>query len=297
MYLTNIQPVCQVGRGGRRRWLQPRARTQAERREETRAKLLEAGRRLFEERGYEAVGTPEIVAAAGVTRGALYHHFDGKRELFAAVYEAIEAEIVASLPVRPDGRQRSVRRPARRHRDLPGALARRSRPAGGAIDAPVGARLGGLARGAAALRARHRRGGASAAIAAGQIRALPIRALANALLGALIEAALSVAWADPIRGPRWPMPSRCSRPCSTACGAEFRRLQARVACNAGRPGSRSTDRMDLTIRSFVRWSTSKPAPQPTVRVVGSAPVEGRLGNRRRQRHSGAAAWAYGASSG
>ena len=51
----------------------------------TRAARVAAARRLFEERGFAAVGTDEIARAAGVTRGALYHQFDGKLELFAAV--------------------------------------------------------------------------------------------------------------------------------------------------------------------------------------------------------------------
>jgi AcrR family transcriptional regulator len=72
-------------------------RTQAERSEATRDALIAAARVLFAERGYAAVGTEEIVRAAGVTRGALYHHFDGKRDLFEAVYERIEIELAQRI--------------------------------------------------------------------------------------------------------------------------------------------------------------------------------------------------------
>ena len=58
----------------------------------TRDGLLTAARALFAERGYAAVGTEEIVRAAGVTRGALYHQFRDKEQLFEAVFEQVEAE-------------------------------------------------------------------------------------------------------------------------------------------------------------------------------------------------------------
>jgi AcrR family transcriptional regulator len=76
-------------------------RTQAERSAATRDALITAGRALFGTRGYADVGTEEVVRAAGVSRGALYHHFADKAELFAAVFESVEemtnARIVAAV--------------------------------------------------------------------------------------------------------------------------------------------------------------------------------------------------------
>lgn len=65
----------------------------AQQREQTKQALLREGRRLFSDRGYGAVGLAEIVQAAGVTKGALYHHFTGKADLFRAVLEDLQQEV------------------------------------------------------------------------------------------------------------------------------------------------------------------------------------------------------------
>ncbi len=171
-------------------------RTQAERSESTRGALLAAGRRLFAERGYTAVGTEEIVRDAGVTRGALYHHFHGKKELFAAVYEQIEQEVAEQVGAEV----------------TPGAGALETLAAGAELfldrclepevqqiallDAPavlgweqwreIGARYG-LGLIAALL---------TAGMQSGEIRRQPVDPLAHALLGALDEVAMLVARAE-----------------------------------------------------------------------------------------------------
>lgn len=71
------------------------ARNSREGTEATRLALISAARQLFVEKGYADTATPDIVAAAGVTRGALYHHFEDKKALFRAVIER-ESMAVAS---------------------------------------------------------------------------------------------------------------------------------------------------------------------------------------------------------
>src|ERR671922_416395 len=71
--------------------------SRAQQSEATRRKLLRAGRDLFARRGYNDVSTEEIVRRAGVTRGALYHHFRDKRDLFQAVVEQIEQEVMQKV--------------------------------------------------------------------------------------------------------------------------------------------------------------------------------------------------------
>jgi AcrR family transcriptional regulator len=80
-----------------------RRRTQAERSGATRAALVAAARPLFAERGYAGVGAEQIVHAAGVTRGALYHHFGGKPGLLEAVYRQIEEELTEEIVARAGG--------------------------------------------------------------------------------------------------------------------------------------------------------------------------------------------------
>ena len=71
--------------------------TKAEQGEATRAALVRAARELFTEHGYGGVGTEEIVRRAKLTRGALYHHFADKKDLFRAVHEQIEGEVMAAI--------------------------------------------------------------------------------------------------------------------------------------------------------------------------------------------------------
>jgi AcrR family transcriptional regulator len=68
-------------------------RTQGERTAQTRAALVAAARRLFGAEGFAEVGAERIARDAGMTRGALYHQFADKADLFAAVLDQVEAEI------------------------------------------------------------------------------------------------------------------------------------------------------------------------------------------------------------
>jgi AcrR family transcriptional regulator len=84
----------------------PARRTQAQRTAATRRALLEAGRELFAARGFAGAGQQDIVERAGVTRGALAHHFGTKQGLFRAVVESLEnelAEHIATAAMQGDG--------------------------------------------------------------------------------------------------------------------------------------------------------------------------------------------------
>lgn len=80
----------------RRGWSQRKDSDRAHQAEATRQALIAAARALFAEHGYHGVGVRDVTAMAGVTRGALGHHFSGKEDLFLAVFDAVEHELIAS---------------------------------------------------------------------------------------------------------------------------------------------------------------------------------------------------------
>jgi len=172
-------------------------RTQADRTAVTRNALIDAGRRLFGERGYAAVGTEEIARDAGVTRGALYHQFADKQALFGAVFEALEEAVLIEIATQAasddDGPVNALRR------SVSAWLNACERPEVQRIillDAPgvlgwetwreIAERY---ALGATIILLQ-------TAIDTGAIAPQPVRPLAHILIGALDEAALYVARAD-----------------------------------------------------------------------------------------------------
>ena len=170
-------------------------RTQAERSATTRAALLSAARELFAANGFVATGREDIAERAGVSRGALYHHFGSKEQLFRAVVEELEVEIGGKVMVaaaRSDDAAEQLRLGCMAFLDagLDPAVRRVV-----LIEAPVV--LGwdqwreidaqhGLSLVTHAL---------EAVVASGQMSPVAVEPLAHMLLGALNEAAMLVAHA------------------------------------------------------------------------------------------------------
>jgi AcrR family transcriptional regulator len=170
--------------------------TKSEQSDATRAALSAAARHLFTERGYAATSTTEIVERAGVTRGALYHHFAAKEDLFRVVFEQLEDEVT-----------KHVAREALTSADPLEQLRRGTRAYLDACIDPAVQRVV-LLEGPSVLgwqawqdiEQRYGYGlvvaGVESAIGAGLIAAQPVEALAHVLFGALTEAGMVVARAD-----------------------------------------------------------------------------------------------------
>jgi AcrR family transcriptional regulator len=188
-------------------------RTQAERTAATRSLLIDAGRKLFADKGFADVSTQAIVAAAGVTRGALYHQFADKAALFAAVYEEVERDLVTDIARhimddQPADPLEAMRLGARLFLDRCSAPDIQRIVL---IDAPavlgwdqwraVGVKYGlGVIEGMLAH-----------AIAEGAIPEQPLRPTAHVMLGALDEAALFVSRATNRDKARKDMDAVCDR--------------------------------------------------------------------------------------
>ncbi len=169
-------------------------RTQTERSQATRAALLDAARELFSTKGYSHSGREEIVAAAGVARGALQHHFGDKQALFLAVYEAVEQEVVANIATAAMAVQgdsvEQLRAGCHAYLDavLDPAIQRICAIDGPAV-LPAEVRQQITDRYALGLV----RGAVSAAVAAGSIEETPVEPLTRMLLAGVMAAAQYVA--------------------------------------------------------------------------------------------------------
>jgi len=167
--------------------------TQSERTEATRAALVAAGRKLFGARGYAAVGTEEVVAEAGVTRGALYHHFRDKRDLFRAVFIAQEVALLTGV----GGAIAQFEGPyAQLAAALEATLDACADPVVGRISFLDGPAVLGVEEWRSIIEeyslgvVRHM---LSSAMDAGEVRPSPPDALAHLMLGALNEAGMVIA--------------------------------------------------------------------------------------------------------
>jgi AcrR family transcriptional regulator len=184
-----------VAARGRRRAAQ-RPRTQAERSTETTERLVLAAAEFFGKNGYARTSIDDIGDATGLTRGALYHHFAGKTDLFRAVFERKEAELVERIQAA-----------ARRHRDAWEAFSAGCVAFLEACLDPAVQRIilvdGPAVLGWDAVRqieSRHTlaliQRGLADSIAAGRLPARPIEPLSHLLLGALSECAKGIARAS-----------------------------------------------------------------------------------------------------
>jgi AcrR family transcriptional regulator len=166
--------------------------TQQERREATTTSLVQAARELFAEDGYAATSLDAVVAKAGVTKGALYHHFAGKRELFEAVFLAEQVRLTTAVMAAAEAKDD----PWEAFEAGCGAFIEACQEPGAQriflLDAPVALgweTIRRLESGSLELMKQ----GIQMAIEAGSIEARPVVPLAHLLFGAVCESAMVVA--------------------------------------------------------------------------------------------------------
>jgi AcrR family transcriptional regulator len=164
-----------------------------ERGQATRQRLVATAARLFTDRGYEATSIEDILEETGVSRGALYHHFDGKEAVLEAVLQEIEAEVAqATVEASRGARDPAAALRAGCEAFLELAQTRRIRQIA-LIDAP--AALGWQKW--REIEAQHGLGLLKAALSraaeAGRLRTEQVDLFAHMLLAALIEVALMIA--------------------------------------------------------------------------------------------------------
>ncbi|NUB44792.1 TetR/AcrR family transcriptional regulator [Fertoebacter nigrum] len=167
-------------------------RSNKDRSDGTRAALVAAARGLFAARGFAGVGTPEIVAAAGVSRGALYHHFTDKEALFAAVVGAEMAAVAAVIRAGTEGCATALEALVTGGEAYLAAMAEPGRVALLLVDAPAVLGPAVLAAMDAEQGGQTLREGLAAAVAAGEMRALPVGVMADLLSAAYDRAALGI---------------------------------------------------------------------------------------------------------
>ncbi|OBA84074.1 TetR family transcriptional regulator [Mycobacterium sp. 1164966.3] len=173
-------------------------RTQEERSAATRDALISAARKLWGQRGYAEVGTPEIAKEAGVTRGAMYHQFADKATLFREVVEAVEQDVMARMAITVASSGATT--PADAIRAAVDAwLDVSSDPEVRQLvllDAPAVLGWAGFRDVAQRYSLGMTEQLLTEAIRAGQLVRQPVRPLATVMIGALDEAAMAIATAD-----------------------------------------------------------------------------------------------------
>lgn len=173
-------------------------RTNRDRTEMTRTALVDAARALFVEKSYAETGTPEIVAAAGVTRGALYHHFADKKALFAAVVERESAAVAREIEDAAPAGLASLDALRAGGSAFLEAMTKAGRTRLLLLDGPAVLGHAGMEEIDRRHGGRTLREGLQAAMDDGAIRPLPLEALAAQLSAAFDRAALAIdAGAEP----------------------------------------------------------------------------------------------------